>query len=263
VENSNLAGLTVEAIPARAETGVIVCRHRGAGDTNVRAATGDTNLQLGDVIMVVGTHSMLDRFQCVVGRQSDEDLRLAPGNIADRQIVVTHKDVLGKTVGELALDARCGAVVSRITRANIELTAVPGLRLQFGDTVQAIGDQASLERAEMLLGNSVKDLNETQFVPMFIGIVLGIIAGTILIVLPGLAQPLQLGLAGRWLSRWCLDVSDTSGVSCSTCQRTRTSRSANSASPCFSRQSDWRRDRSSSEACSAPLACGGLAPACA
>lgn len=196
VENQNLASVAVEAIPSRAETGVIVSRYRRAGECEVRAAVGNTRLEPGDSIAIVGTPAMLDQFQRVVGRQSSEDLRLAPGNVTEREIVVTHKDVLGKTIRDLALDARCGVVVSRLTRADVALTAVPGLELQFGDVVQTVGDEQSLARAEALLGNSVKALGETRFVPLFLGIVLGIIVGTMPIVIPGLPQTVQLGLAG-------------------------------------------------------------------
>jgi putative transport protein len=196
VESPNLAGVAIEAIPSRAETGVTISRHRRAGEATVRAAAGDTRLQHGDSIVAVGTRAMLDQFQRVVGRRSDEDLRLAPGNVAYRRVVVTHKDVLGQTIGELALDSRCGAVVSRVTRADIELTAAPGLRLQFGDMVQVVGDEESLKRAEKLLGNSVKELNETHFIPLFIGILVGIAVGTMPITFPGLPQPMRLGLAG-------------------------------------------------------------------
>jgi putative transport protein len=196
VENPQLAGVTVDAIPAIAETGVIVSRHRRVGDCEVHAALGRTCLQLGDSMTVLGRREMLDRFQRVIGREGAEDLRFAPGNVTDREIVVTRDDVLGKTVGELALDARCGVVVSRLTRADVALPAVPRLVLQFGDVVQAVGDEKSLARAEQLLGNSVKALSETRFVPLFLGIVLGIIVGTVPIAIPGLQQPLKLGLAG-------------------------------------------------------------------
>ena len=196
VENPNLAGVAIEAIPSRAETGVTVARHRRVGESEVRAAAGNTLLQAGDAISAIGTHAMLGQFQRVVGRRSDEDLRLAPGNVTHRRIVVTRKDALGQTVGELALDSRFGAVVSRVTRADIELTAVPGLRLQFGDMVQVVGDAEGLKRAENLLGNSVKELNETHFIPLFIGILLGIAVGTMPIAFPGLPQPVRLGLAG-------------------------------------------------------------------
>src|SRR6185436_9263362 len=85
---------------------------------------------------------------------------------------------------------------SRVTRADIEMTAVPGLRLQFGDLVQVVGGEDGLKNAEALLGNSVKELNETHFIPLFIGIVLGIVLGTMPIAFPGLPQPVRLGLAG-------------------------------------------------------------------
>jgi putative transport protein len=196
VENPNLAGVTIDAIPSRIETGVIVSRHRRAGETNVKIAAGNTVLQRGDSIVAVGERAMLDQFQRVVGSRSEEDLRLAPGSVTNRRVVVTKKDVLGKTVGELALDARCGAVVSRVTRADIELTAVPDLRLQFGDMLQLVGNEEGLKRAAALLGNSVKEINETNFIPLFIGIFLGIVVGTMPIAFPGLPQPVRLGLAG-------------------------------------------------------------------
>jgi len=115
---------------------------------------------------------------------------------AEREIVVTNHDVLGRTMGELGLDASRGVVVSRLTRADVALTAAPGLTLQFGDVVQAVGDEQSLARVEALLGNSVKALGETRFVPLFLGIALGIIVGSMPIVIPGLPQSVQLGLAG-------------------------------------------------------------------
>ena len=196
VENQNLAGISIDAIPSRVETGVTVSRHRSAGKTEAHVAVGNTILQRGDAITAVGTQSALDQFQRVVGRRADEDLCRAPGKVTYRRVVVTHKDVLGKTLGELGLDARQGAVVSRVTRADIELSATDDLRLQFGDMVQVVGEEASLEQTAKLLGNSVKELNETHFIPFFIGILLGILAGTMPIAFPGLPQPVRLGLAG-------------------------------------------------------------------
>jgi putative transport protein len=173
-----------------------VSRHRRAGETEVHVGVGNRVLQSGDAIAVVGTCAALDQFQRVVGRLSDEDLRRAPGTVTYRRVVVTHKDVLGKTIGELALDTRHGAVVSRVTRADIELSATDDLRLQFGDMLQVVGDERSLEHTAKLLGNSVKELNETHFIPLFLGILLGIVAGTMPIAFPGLPQPVRLGLAG-------------------------------------------------------------------
>jgi putative transport protein len=196
VENPNLEGVQVEAIPAGRETGVTVSRIRRAGEAEVHLAADDTVLKNGDRIVAVGTGAMLDRFQQVVGRRSDEDLFQAPGGVTSVRVVVTSKRVLGKTVRELGLDHLFGVVVTRITRADLEMSAVPSLRLRFGDVLQVVGEQESIQKAAGFLGNSLKELNETHFIPLFIGIALGIALGTLPIVVPGLPQPLRLGLAG-------------------------------------------------------------------
>jgi putative transport protein len=194
LDNPNLAGLTLEDIPGRIETGVSISRVRHAGETLV--ATDSTTVQLGDSLAVVGTRAGLAKFERIVGKHSDEDLVVAESNVTFRRVVVTNRDVLGKSVGELSLDDRFHVAVTRVTRADIEMTAVPGLRLQYGDMLQIVGTEADLARAGKFLGNSLKELSETQFIPLFTGILLGIALGTLPIAFPGLPQPVRLGLAG-------------------------------------------------------------------
>jgi putative transport protein len=196
VENPNLEGIEVEAIPGRQETGVTVSRIRRAAEAEVHLAAIGTVLKNGDRIVAVGTGAMLDRFQQVVGRRSDEDLLQVPGGVTSLRVVVTSKRALGKTVRELGLDHLFSVVVTRMTRADLEMSAVQDLRLRFGDVLQVVGDQANIQKAAVFLGNSLKELNETHFIPLFIGIALGIALGTLPIAMPGLPQPLRLGLAG-------------------------------------------------------------------
>jgi putative transport protein len=196
VENPNLEGVAVEAIPGRREMGVTVSRIRRAGEAEVHLAADGTVLKNGDRIVAVGTGAMLDRFQQVVGRRSDEDLLQAPGGLTSVRVLVTSKRALGKTVRELGLDHLFGVVITRMTRADLEMSAVQDLRLRFGDVLLVVGDQASIQKAAVFLGNSLKELNETHFIPLFIGIALGIALGTVPVVVPGLPQPLRLGLAG-------------------------------------------------------------------
>ena len=120
----------------------------------------------------------------------------APGNITFRRIAVTSSRVIGKTANQLDLESKYGVEITRIMRGDVEMTAVPGLRLQFGDVVQAVGSDEQLEKAASELGNSLKKLNETQFIPLFAGIFLGVLVGSIPLVVPGLSNPLRLGLAG-------------------------------------------------------------------
>jgi len=194
VINSSLDGVRLDAIPRRLEAGVTIARVRHAEETSV--ATDATVIRRGDRIAVVGTRARLDEFERFVGQRSDEDLVLAESNITFCRALVTDRAALGKTVGELDLDDRFGVAVTRITRADIEMTAVPGLRLQFGDTVQIVGRNVDLDKASAALGNSLKELNETHFIPLFIGIFLGVVVGTMPIAVPGLPQPVRLGLAG-------------------------------------------------------------------
>jgi putative transport protein len=196
VENPNLEGIAVDAIPSRLETGVTVSRIRHHGETEIRVATAGTILKTADRIMAVGTGPMLDRFQQVVGSRSEDDLLQSPGDVTSSAVVLTSNRALGKTVKELELEQLFGAVVTRVTRADLEMTAVPNLRLHFGDVLQVVGDQAGLEKAANFLGNSLKHLNETHFIPLFIGIAASVALGTMPIPVPGLPQPLRLGLAG-------------------------------------------------------------------
>jgi putative transport protein len=194
VTNPNLENVRLETIPGRLEAGVTVARVRHNEQTV--PATGKTVIHTGDRIAMVGTSYALDRIEPTFGRRIEEDLLLASGDITYRRVVVTDRAVLGKTVGELNLGDRFGVAVTRISRADIEMTAVPGLRLQFGDTVQVVGQGSDLDKAAAALGNSVKELNETHFIPFFVGIALGIALGTLPLVVPGLPQPVRLGLAG-------------------------------------------------------------------
>lgn len=194
VTNPNLDGVRIDAIPGRVECRVTISRVRSHEAT--LAATDATVIRRNDRIAVVGTRAGLAQFERVVGRSSDEDLVLAESDITFRRVVVTDRDVLGKTVGELNLDDRFSVAVTRVTRADLEMTAVPGLRLQFGDQLQIVGREEDLDKAAAAVGNSLKELNETHFIPFFIGIVLGIALGTMPIAFPGLPHPIRLGLAG-------------------------------------------------------------------
>jgi putative transport protein len=194
VTNVHLDGIRLGAIAERVDAGVTISRIRHG--ENIEAATDTTVIRRGDRIAVVGTRAGLARFERVVGRRSDEDLVLSDTHVTFRRVVVTERMVLGKTVDELDLDERFGVAVTRIMRGDVEMSAVPGLRLHFGDTVHIVGRTADLNKATAALGNSLKELNETHFIPLFIGIVLGIVAGTMPIALPGLPQPVRLGLAG-------------------------------------------------------------------
>ena len=194
VTNPKLDGLRIDSIPARLECGVTISRVRSGNGTLV--ATDPLLIHRNDRMLVVGTSAGLEQFERVVGERSEEDLVLEGSGITERRVVVTDRDALGKTIHELDLDERFQVAVTRVTRADLEMTAVPNLRLQFGDQLRIIGHEEDLDKAAKALGNSLRELSATHFIPFFIGIVLGIAIGTLPIAFPGLPQPVRLGLAG-------------------------------------------------------------------
>jgi len=195
VENPNLTGLAPDAVPGLRETGVVLSRVQSP-DGSVHVATSSTRVEKGAILLAVGNRAGLDQFERIVGRRTDVDLMRAQGLVSHRRVVVTHKEILGKTLAEVGLEPLYGVIVSRVSRADLEMTAVPDLRLQFGDVLNIVGETGGLDRAAERVGNSAKALQHTQFTPIFVGIALGVIAGLIPVAIPGLPVPVRLGLAG-------------------------------------------------------------------
>jgi putative transport protein len=195
VANAEFEGVPAGSVGDRAGAGIVVSRIRPSAEAKVRVATPEHILQRGDLLLAVGTARDLDRCEVLLGGASDEDLMESPGRITHRRVLVTSKAVLGKTVGEVGLQHLHGVVVTRVTRADLEMTAVPDLRLQFGDVVHVVGEPEGVRKSAEILGDSLKALNQTHFVPLFAGVVLAIALGTLPIPVPGMPQPLTLGLA--------------------------------------------------------------------
>ena len=196
VDNSNLDGLRIDEIPGLHETKVTVSRLKRRDEAEVHVANPTSAIHAGDTLLVVGTKPHLESFQRVVGVRSDEDLMEAPGEVTFRRVIVTNRPVLGKSVRQLGFEAKYGVSVTRLRRGAVEMMATSDVQLQFGDALVIVGNAPALQRAATELGNLPKELNETNFIPVFFGIVLGIIAGSLPIALPGLPVPVRLGLAG-------------------------------------------------------------------
>jgi len=195
VENPNVENLSLAELPGR-EGGVVVSRIKRAGSPEVEIAIEQTRLYKGDIILAVGTRKALEQFRVVIGRVSEVNLTKAPGRVISRKIIVTHKNVLGKNIDELDFDDLYGVAVTRVTRADIEMTAVPELRLQFGDVLQVVGQESAIQQVADIVGNRMHALNETNFIPIFIGIALGVLVGAMPFSVPNMPVPVRLGIAG-------------------------------------------------------------------
>jgi putative transport protein len=196
VENANLDGVTIANVPGVRETRVVISRHRRADSAEVEAAGPETVLHVGDVIMAVGTTAKLEQFRLVVGGVSEENLMKAPGSVTYRRVVVTNKRMLGRTLREIGLEHLHNVTATRLSRGDLLFTALPDVRLQYGDTLQLVGDEEALNAATNAVGNAVQQLQETNFAAIFTGILLGVLLGLYPVQIAGLPAPVRLGLAG-------------------------------------------------------------------
>ena len=191
--NPNLEGLAVKDIPAWTRQRPSSPRIHQSGV--VRIPTPETVVHVGDVVLAIGPPEEVRELQLMLGRPSTMDLRELPSNITTRQILVTRRDALGKTVEELNLSRKFGVAATRVSRAGLEFTAVGNLRLQFGDRIRAVGESAAIDAAAKVLGDSSRELNTPRLLPIFVGIMFGVVLGSWPMVVPNLPAPIKLGLA--------------------------------------------------------------------
>lgn len=194
VTNPNLDGVEIKNVPSLSESGVVISRIAKGG--KVSLAKPETVLNVGDVVLAVGPSDVMQSVRVIIGSPAQVDLKHISTHLTTRRVIVTKKDVLGKTVDELDLDGSIGVTITRISRAEIEFTPTPNFRFQFGDTVLVVGEEPAIQQAATLLGNSAKTLAHPQVVPIFIGIALGIIIGSWPVQILNMPAPVRLGLAG-------------------------------------------------------------------
>ena len=155
-----------------------------------------TRIQMNDFLHLVGEPSALRRVQLVVGEEVDTSLSTQGTDLRVVRVVVTNEQVLGKSLQELELKEKYDVVVSRLNRAGIELLPVNHSTLQFGDILNLVGRPEAIDSVGNLVGNAQQKLQQVQMLPVFIGIGLGVLLGSVPFYIPGFPAALKLGLAG-------------------------------------------------------------------
>ena len=159
----------------------------------------DTVLEEGDKLLVVTSQHEVDKIRILFGEEvpmHQTDWMEKDHHMVTRRIVVTKSDLTGKKLKELAFRSASGVSVTRVIRAGVELVASPNLYIQMGDGLMCVGTEKNIENLARRVGNSNDALNKPNLVPIFLGIVVGIIFGSIPIRFPGIPQAIKLGLAG-------------------------------------------------------------------
>ena len=194
VTNPNVDGLALRDLPFAAEAGVVFSRLLRNGQVTV--PEDDSVIRLGDGLRLVGPRAKLLKFEPVIGRKSSIDIKSVPSELTTEHLYVTKGKVLGKSLGELNYERAYGVVITRITRADVEFAANDQVRLQFGDFLFVVGSKDGVAQVGELVGNTPKALDHPHVLPVFVGILLGVILGSLPIALPGMPAPVRLGLAG-------------------------------------------------------------------
>lgn len=132
----------------------------------------------------------------IVGAEASLDLASLPGSVANRRLIVTKKNVRGRSLDELAALADHRVVFTRVERHGLALTPRPSFRVKLGDVLTAVGDEQHIAAVAAPLGDSPKVLDAPQPIPLFLGIVLGVIVGSIPLGIPDEPGVLRKGLAG-------------------------------------------------------------------
>ena len=169
-----------------------ICRPGGAPEL----ADAATTLRCGDRILLVAAPKDVEALVALLGREVDAEQMIQDPKMISRRILITKPELNGKTLAELRVRSTSGVTITRINRSGIDLVAAGNLQLQLGDRVTVVGPELSVAHAERLFGNSLKRLNHPNLIPIFIGIALGVVLGSISFWIPGVPQPVKLGLAG-------------------------------------------------------------------
>lgn len=194
VTNSDVLGLPIGEIPGFPTHAVVISRIMRDG--KVRVAGANSTLSVGDIVLVIGPKEKLAVLEKILGKKSTIDLREVDSDITTQRVIVTRKSILGKTIRELGLPRLFSVIITRLSRMNMELAAHPDLTLKFGDTLLLVGEPNAIKEAAKHLGNSPKDLDNPQIIPLLVGIAVGVLFGSLPLALPGLPAPVRLGLAG-------------------------------------------------------------------
>lgn len=200
--NPAIIGRTIQQIALMTHVKFIISRIWRGKQVLVPVAT--TELHVNDKLLVVTNKEDEQAMTLLFGKKENDqdwnkediDWNAIDANVESRVCVITRPSLNGKHLGALHMRQAYGVNVSRVIRGDIKLLASDDLRLEYGDRITIVGKHENLDNAEHFFGNSVKTLEEPNIGSIFLGIVLGLILGSIPLSLPGMESPIRLGIAG-------------------------------------------------------------------
>ena len=196
LQNSRLEGITIHE--ARRLVGRSFICSRVLHEGTISSPTGNSVLHVGDIMRLVSEPDDKEALLAFFGRETP-DVDLANDKhspVCSALIRVTQESVNGTRVRDLHLSRLDGVNITRVYRNGIQLFPHKALRLQLGDKVYCVGPERSIARLASLLGNQLQKLDHPNIIVIFLGILLGVLIGSVPLAIPGIPVPLKLGLAG-------------------------------------------------------------------
>ena len=196
VDNTYLAGRTVAQINEFLNRDVVFSRLFHDGKYTIPISKD--KFEMGDEVLVVCSEADAEAIQAFIGPEVDTPWEEDESNqpLVSRRIVVTNSSMNGKTLGKMHFSSVYGVTVTRISRQGMDVFASRNYRFQVGDKILVVGPEDNVNRISELMGNSVKRLDTPNIATIFIGIIIGILFGSIPFAIPGMPVPLKLGIAG-------------------------------------------------------------------
>lgn len=156
----------------------------------------DTVFHIGDQMLIVCAEADQEAIMAFIGPKLDIDFEQQDQPLVSKRILVTNPNINGKTLASMHFSSVHGVNVTRVTRHGMDLFATASLPLQVGDKIMVVGPEDAVDRVANKMGNSIRRLNAPNIATIFVGIILGIIFGSLPIAIPGMPVPLKLGVAG-------------------------------------------------------------------
>ena len=201
VSNPGIFGMTIQQVRQQADCQFVISRVWKDG--RVMIPTSETVLEEGEHIMVISSRNDVERIKTLFGTQENVDWNKKgidwnsiDSQLVSRKVLVTKPSHNGVKLGDLKLRNSYGINITRVNRAGIDLLPSRNLRLQLGDKLVIVGEGRSVDNVAKLLGNEEKQLNTPNLLSIFVGIILGVIVGSIPLFIPGMSMPIKLGIAG-------------------------------------------------------------------
>ncbi|MBQ4294269.1 MAG: putative transporter [Prevotella sp.] len=196
MNNSYLAGRTLMQISEFLNRDFVCSRYLHEGQVSV--PNRNTVFSVGDEVLIVCAEADAEPIKAFIGPEIEQDwnVEMEKQPMVSRRIVVTNSSMNGKTLGKMHFSSVYGVNVTRITRHGIELFAGRNHHFHVGDRVMVVGPEDNVNRVAEMMGNTVKRLNAPNIATIFVGIMVGILFGSLPIAIPGMPVPMKLGLAG-------------------------------------------------------------------